>query len=49
MNHQAIGIVDEPNLGDQPDKLDIGRHATALANFIQKADTPITNGIQSYY
>lgn len=46
MNDQAVGIVDEPNRGDQPDKLEIGRHATALANFIQKADTPITIGIQ---
>ncbi len=46
MNDRAIGIVDEPNPGDQPDKLDIGRHATALAHFIQKADTPITIGIQ---
>ena len=46
MNHQAIGIVDEPNRGDQPDKLDIGRHATALSKFIQRADTPITIGIQ---
>ena len=46
MNHQSIGIVDEPNPGDQPDKLDIGRHATALSEFIQRADTPITIGIQ---
>ena len=46
MNDQAIGIVDEPNRGDQPDKLDIGRHATALSKFIQRADTPITIGIQ---
>ena len=46
MNDQAIGIVDEPNRGDQPDKLDIGRHATALSEFIQRADTPITIGIQ---
>ena len=46
MNDQAIGIVDQPNRGDQPDKLDIGRHATALSEFIQRADTPITIGIQ---
>jgi len=46
MNDRAIGIVDEPNRGDQPDKLDISRHATALAQFIRKADTPITIGIQ---
>ena len=49
MNDQAIGIVDEPNRGDQPNKLDIGRYATALANFLEKAATPITIGIQSYY
>ncbi len=46
MNDRAIGIVDEPNRGDQPDKLDIGRHATALTHFIRKSDTPITIGIQ---
>lgn len=46
MKDQAIGIVDEPNRGDQPDKLDISRHAMALTHFIQKSDTPITIGIQ---
>jgi len=46
MNSRAIGIVDEPNRGDQPDKLEIGRHAAALSEFIQRADTPITIGIQ---
>jgi|ETN02SMinimDraft_4_1059925.scaffolds.fasta_scaffold20439_1 predicted KAP-like P-loop ATPase len=46
MKDQAIGIVDEPNKGDQPDKLDISRHAMALTHFIQKSDTPITIGIQ---
>ena len=46
MNSRAIGIVDEPNRGDQPDKLEIGRHAAALSDFIQRADTPITIGIQ---
>ena len=43
MNDQAVGIVDEPNRGDQPEKLDIGRHAVALAHFIQKADTSFTS------
>ena len=46
VDKKAIGIVDEPNRGDQPDKLEIGRHATALSQFIQRADTPITIGIQ---
>ena len=46
MNHHAIGIVDEPNPGNKPDKLDIGRYATALSEFIQRTDTPITIGIQ---
>ena len=49
MNHHAIGIVDEPNPGNNPDKLDIGRYATALSEFIQRADTPITIGIQGQW
>ncbi len=32
MNERAVGIIDEPNRGDQPDKLDIGRHAAAVKN-----------------
>ena len=29
MNDRVRGIKDEPNIGDQEDKLDIGHHVTA--------------------
>ncbi len=46
MNEIVLGIVDEPNQGGETDRLDLGRHAKALSEFIAKADTPITIGIQ---
>lgn len=42
----TIGIVDEPNPGDEDDKLGIERHANALTEFIKSTSTPMTIGIQ---
>ena len=41
----AIGIVDEPILGQGQDWLEI-KHADALVSFIKETDTPMTIGVQ---
>ena len=42
----AIGIVDEPILGQSQDWLEIKKHADALVCFIKETDTPMTIGVQ---
>ena len=42
----AIGIVDEPILGQNQDWLEIKKHADALVSFIKETDTPMTIGVQ---
>ena len=42
----AIGIVDEPILGQSQDWLEIKKHADALVQFIKETDTPMTIGVQ---
>ena len=42
----AIGIVDEPILGQSQDWLEIKKHADALVSFIKETDTPMTIGVQ---
>ena len=46
MENQTVGIIDEPNLGEDDDKLGIERHSTALTEFIKYTSTPMTIGIQ---
>lgn len=43
---KIIGIIDEPNPRGSADELGIDRHAKALIEFIKKAPTPLTIGIQ---
>jgi len=42
----AIGIADEPILGQSQDWLEIKKHADALVSFIKETDTPMTIGVQ---
>ena len=42
----AIGIVDEPILGQGQDWLEIKKHADALVSFLKETDTPMTIGVQ---
>lgn len=42
----AIGIVDEPIIGQNQDWLEIKKHADALVQFIKETDTPMTIGVQ---
>ncbi len=46
MSERIVGIVDEPNRGNELDTLDIGRHAAALTEFVKHCPTPMTIGIQ---
>ena len=41
-----LGVIDEPIISKDADKLDIRKHADALVRFIQNAATPITIGVQ---
>mgnify|MGYP001307182578 CR=1 FL=1 len=43
---KTIGVVDEPNPGENDDTLSIDRHAQALTEYIKYCDTPMTIGIQ---
>ena len=43
---KTVKIIDEPVKPGDKDSLDIGRHATALSEFIASTTTPITIGIQ---
>jgi len=44
--HQDIGVVDEPLAKGGQDQLQIRKHASALAKFVKRSQTPITIGIQ---
>ena len=46
MEDLTVGIIDEPNPGEEDDKLGIERHAAALTKFIRHTATPLTIGIQ---
>ena len=46
MEDLTVGIIDEPNPGEEEDKLGIERHAAALTKFIRYTATPLTIGIQ---
>ena len=41
-----LGVIDEPIISKDADKLDIRKHSDALVRFIQNAATPITIGVQ---
>lgn len=43
---KIIGIIDEPNPRGSNDQLGIDRHSKALIEFIKKAPTPLTIGVQ---
>ncbi|MBU8922462.1 MAG: KAP family NTPase [Bacteroidales bacterium] len=46
MSKKVMGIVDEPNPRYAKDCLGIERHASALSQFVLRANTPLTIGIQ---
>ena len=43
---QDIGVVDEPLAKGGQDQLQIRKHASSLAKFVKRSQTPITIGIQ---
>jgi predicted KAP-like P-loop ATPase len=46
MSERIVGIVDEPEKSKNNDTLGIGRHATALTEYVRYCPTPMTIGIQ---
>jgi hypothetical protein len=46
MAERIVGIVDEPEKSKNNDTLGIGRHATALTEYVRHCPTPMTIGIQ---